>query len=150
MLNLAYSESLKILQNTGRIVELMVSQILKQPTKKFTTESFNVSSKENSKTMNKLRGKSFQRQQNSLTARSDSDLKLKNVDYLKHIRYETEEITLQNEEKHFVMDECSLIETNDSVIEMNTTGLVSAKSMPNLPKVSIYYQRRINLKKYIF
>lgn len=115
LLNQPYNESLLLLQRTGEIVELIVSQIFKQPSSVINNNNPS-SPPPNDETAQQLQVRK-QHQRNYL----------KNVDYLKHIRYETNEVNQTNAETKLIRldaerDQCGY-------------HLMAAKSMPDLPKV---------------
>lgn len=116
LLTLPYRESLQILQKTGNIVELTLSQI--QPS---------VRTQRYSKAEKDLTVESFEQSQNR---KQHQRTYHSNVDYLKHIRYETNDISqIDSAETKFIQ----LADDNNS----RSNILIASKSMPDLPKVHL-------------
>ena len=99
LLNMPYNESLKILQNTGTFVELTVSQIYRR------TQQASSSLMESTEGASLTRTSIGYNQSVIKTARSENhycdndNTKEDNFNYLKHIRYQTEDAGCTNEEK---------------------------------------------------
>lgn len=154
LLNLPYADALKMLQNTGRTVELVVSQIFnKQPNSdnnkwiNSTSNSYaNYSDGYNSKSSLK---KIFINSPNHMQSTDNGFKKSqRNVDYLKHIRYDTDEASFRHEENYIIPNGYQNIARDScatrAMKKIDDSNLVSAKSMPDLPKVSsfiIYFFR---------
>lgn len=115
LLTLPYRESLQILQKTGKIVELIVSQL--QPSVR--AEHLSKAEKELSVESSEHFRHRKQHQRNYL----------KNVDYLKHIRYETDDINQINSA------ETKFIQLEDDSNSSRSNILIATKSLPDLPKV---------------
>lgn len=114
LLTIPYRESLQILQKTGKIVELIVSQLPPsvRTQRLLTEEDLSIESSEQCRYRK-------QQQRNYL----------KSVDYLTHIRNETDDIS-QIAENKFIQ-----LEGDSNSGKSNI--LMVTKSMPDLPKVFI-------------
>lgn len=134
LLNLPYNESLLLLQRTGKIVELIVSQILNkpQPPPKSVLNHSNNNNQRSKETSEQL-----------LVRKQHQRNYMKNVDYLKHIRYETNEVNRMEAETKLIRLDAERDHHQCSVDNNGNSGggyqLMAAKSMPDLPKVSGIY-----------
>lgn len=115
LLTLPYRESLQILQRTGTIVEVIVSQL--QPSVR--TQRLSTTEKD-------LSVESFEQCRHRKQHQRNY---LKSVDYLKHIRYETDDIN------QIDAAETKFLQLEGDINSGRSNVLIPTKSMPDLPKV---------------
>lgn len=160
LLNLPYSESLKLLKNTGPTVEITISQIYQSPQESQSSTSFisipSMTYHQQQQHHHHQNSQSYPNRENIVTnsnlilshSNSNQNLQLTkhNQDYLKHIRFQTEDIYnhSSNEEKRLsILDSdeahyggsCNSAD-NSRQQQRGDDGFIASKSMPNIPKVS--------------
>lgn len=160
LLNLPYDESLRLLQNTDKTVELIVSQIFNRhpsiDNKWLSSTHLSIAQHGMYMTTSPVTDNNSSRSNKNVSQYAENitqsnktysnDGPIRSDDYFQHIRYDTSETSHRQEEKFIMRNGCGKIArdfSNSMLNKIDDGHLVSAKSMPDLPKVSTFWPESI-------